>query len=163
MCVETVLYLLGSLLLRSWDLLWLTLRQSLILTDLRDNELSSASVLVDPLLDSSSTKEAPDAPSVEGIVTCVNESEDLSMHDDYGPSARVPTSDGSLPLPQSVVTEVLKEGLSFEVVVRVVVRVSLMPLLLPLTLPSLFLPPMLHPLRRSPVLSLLGCGKDPLI
>ena len=84
--------------------------ESLILTDLRDNELSSPSLLVDPLLDSSSTKEAPDAPSVEGIVTCINESEDLSMHDDSGPSARVPTSDGSLPLPQSVTTEVLEEG-----------------------------------------------------
>ena len=84
--------------------------ESLILTDLRDNELSSPSLLVNPLLDSSSTKEAPDAPSVEGIVTCVNESEDLSMHDDSGPSARVPTSDGSLPLPQSVTAEVLEEG-----------------------------------------------------
>ena len=84
--------------------------ESPILTDLRDNELSSPSLLVDPLLDSSSTEEAPDAPSVEDIVTCVNESEDLPMHDDSGPSARVPTSNGSLPLPQSVTTEVLEEG-----------------------------------------------------
>ena len=57
--------------------------------------MSSPSLLLDPLLDSSSTKEAPDTPSVEGIVTSVNESEDFSMHDDSGPSARVPTSDGS--------------------------------------------------------------------
>lgn len=81
--------------------------ESLILTDLRDNELSPPSLLVDPLLDSSSTEDVPDAPSVEGIVMSVNESEDLPMHDDSGPTARVLTSDGSSSLPQSVTTEVL--------------------------------------------------------
>ena len=123
--------------------------ESLISTDLRDNELSS-----------SSSGKAPDAPSVEDIVVCVNESEDLSMHDDAGPTARVLTSDGSAPLPQSVTTHVL---FFLVVVVRVVVRVSLMLLLLPLMLRSLFLPPMLQPLLRSPVLSLSGYGKDPLM
>ena len=70
-------------------------------------ELSPPNLLVDPLLDSSSTEDVADAPSVEGIVMSVNESEDLPMHDDSGPTARVLTSDGSSPLPQSVTTEVL--------------------------------------------------------
>ena len=82
--------------------------ESLASTDVGDNELSSPSSL-DPLLDSSSTEVAPDVPPVEGVIPCVNESEDLPMHDDSGPSAGVLTPDGSLPLPQSGTTEVLEE------------------------------------------------------
>lgn len=86
--------------------------ESLSLIDPWDNELSSPSLLVDPLLDSSHTGEAPDGPSVERIVACVdvNESEDLPLYDDAGPVARVLTSEGSTPLRQSVTTEVLDEG-----------------------------------------------------
>lgn len=69
--------------------------ESLISTDPRDNELSSPSLLADALLDSSISGEAPVTPSVEVLVACVNESEDLSMHGDAVPTARVLTSDGS--------------------------------------------------------------------